>query len=175
MYLAQPTKSLTIKNCAEFNFEAGGQVITLQNGFHAENGSNVTIKSNMSCTAMRTSNTFDQDDIDSNSVNYYYNEKKGELPKEELISIESISTLELFPNPSRGYFKIKSLTYTTDAYSFELIDVNGKILYSITGNYFDNGEEEKFQFNELASGVYMLKILNEYSKKTEYKRVIIQK
>jgi hypothetical protein len=175
MYLAQPNKPLTVKNGAEFNFEAGGQVIELQNGFHAENGSTVTIKSNMSCVAMRSSNIIDQDDIDSNSVNFYYDEKKGELPKEEFINSENISTLELFPNPSKGYFKIKSLIYTTDAYSFELIDVNGKILHSTTGNYFDNGVEEKFQFNELVPGVYMLKILNEYSKKTEYKRVIIQK
>ncbi|MDP1802451.1 MAG: T9SS type A sorting domain-containing protein [Bacteroidota bacterium] len=175
MYLAHSNKTLRIISGSEFNFEAGGNVITALPGFTAESGSNVTIKSNMACTAMRTANQIDKTDIDSNSVNYYYDEKKGELPKEEINNTESISTLELFPNPSKGCFKIKSLVYTTDPFDFELIDVNGRVLYSVTSNYLENGEFEDFQFKELASGVYMLKIHNEYTKKTEYKRVIIQK
>ena len=175
MFLAQPTKPLTVKNGAEFSFEAGGNVITALPGFTAENGSEVSIKPNIACTAMRMGNTYDENDIDSSIVNYYYDEKKGELPKEELNIMASFSTLELFPNPSKGNFKIKSLIYTTDAYSYELIDVTGKILYSINANYFDNGETEIFNFNELLPGVYMFKIINENSKKTEYKRIIIQK
>lgn len=175
MFLAQPNKPLTVKTGAEFNFEAGGQVITALPGFTAENGSEVLIKPNMSCTAMRLSNKTGKDGIDSNSVNYYYDEKRGELLNEQVYNTNPVSMLELFPNPSKGNFKLKSFVYTTDAYSYELIDVNGKILYSINTDYFDNCETETFQFTELITGVYMLKITNESTKKTEFKRVIIQK
>lgn len=175
MYLAHSNKILTVFPGAEFHFEAGGQVIKALPGFKAMAGSIVSIKSNMACTPMRMMNSIESSDVDSNIVNYYYDKSKGELPKEGISSLQPNSFLQIFPNPSNGKFKIKSLGYTTDPYSFDLIDVNGKIIYSITGNYFDNGEEEIFSFTELPPGVYMFKIENEATKMTEYKRVIIQK
>lgn len=178
MFLAQPggsTNNLTVYPGAEFNFEAGGQIIKAQPGFYAMWGSTVSIKPNMACTPMRMMNSIDPSDIDSNSVNYYYDESKGELPKEGMYSAKPVSTLQIFPNPNKGVFKVKSLGYKTEPHTFELIDVNGRIIYSVSSNYFDNGEEESFSFTDLPGGVYMLKIENEVSKNAEYKRVIIQK
>ncbi|MBI2722659.1 MAG: T9SS type A sorting domain-containing protein [Bacteroidetes bacterium] len=178
MFLAQPggsTNNLTVYPGAEFNFEAGGQIIKAQPGFYAMAGSIVSIKPNMACTPMRMMNSIDPSDIDSNSVNYYYDESKGELPKEGMYSAKPVSTLQIFPNPNKGVFKVKSLGYKTEPHTFELIDVNGRIIYSVSSNYFDNGEEESFSFTDLPGGVYMLKIENEVSKNAEYKRVIIQK
>lgn len=173
MFLAQPGKPLTVKSGAAFDFEAGGQIIKLLPGFTAELGSTVIIKPNMSCTAMRMANTINPEDIDSSIVNYYYDSKIGKQPKETAFTKNELSTIELFPNPSRGIFQLKSLMYTTDAYLFELIDVNSKLIF-IINDYFDNGNIEVFSFPELKAGVYMLKIYNHSSKKTEYKKVIIQ-
>lgn len=174
IYLAQNNTSLIVYSGAEFHFEAGGQVIVALPGFNAQAGSTVSIKSNMACSPMRPSGIL-KEDIDSSIVNYFYDEANGELPKEEISSIENFSALEIHPNPSKGQFIIQSKNYTTDIYSFELIDVNGKILFSQSSLYFDGGIEKKLNFPELTSGVYVLKIYNEYSKKQELKKLIIQK
>jgi hypothetical protein len=173
MFLAHTGLPLTVKTGAEFTFEAGGQVIKALPGFHAELGSTVIIKPNMSCTAMRMANSFNPEDIDSSIVNYYYDAKIGEQPKETEFSKSEISTIEVFPNPSRGIFQLKSLMHTTDAYIFELIDVNAKIIFT-KNDYFDNGNIEEFRVSDLKAGVYMLKIYNQNTKKTEYKKVVIQ-
>lgn len=106
-------------------------------------------------------------------MNYYYDAKIGEQPKESVFTKSKISTLEVFPNPSKGIFQLKSLMYTTDAYTFELIDVNAKIIFT-KNDYFDNGNLEEFRLLDIKAGVYMLKIYNQNTKKTEYKKVIIQ-
>jgi len=172
--LAQINQPLSVHPGAKFHFEAGGQIISALPGFYAMLGSTVSIKSNMACTPMRPPGTLNED-IDSTIVKYYYDEASGELPKEETHNLEPFSKLSIFPNPSNGNFKLESLGYASDQYSFELVDVNGKILYSQSAFYFESGLEKTFSFNELPTGVYLLKILNEYSKVRDYKKLIILK
>lgn len=155
MYLAQPSAPLIIKSGAEFNFEAGGQIIVLRPGFEAENGSVVSIKPNVSCSPMRSANNVIDDDIDESIESIYYEEKKGELPKVKINAEQS--AINVTPNPSLGIINIKiQKIMSGEILSLKIYDSKGQLLIN-TENISENTE---INLSDYSEGVYMAQIIS---------------
>ena len=64
--------------------------------------------------------------------------------------------LSVYPNPTREYLKLKFVNYTTDNLTYQLYDINGKLLeYKKL-----DGVETKIQVDMLAPSIYYLKVIN---------------
>ena len=77
----------------------------------------------------------------------------------------------LFPNPSRGQFKIQ-LSSDSDRITIELFDIRGRLIHEKTYNTIDGNFEEDINLNNIQSGMYILNIHNGIQKAT--KKIIIQ-
>lgn len=174
MYLASGNSVLIVYPNAEFNFEAGGQVIKALPGFWAQFGSTVSIKSNMSCSPMRPGKDLPED-IDSSIVYLPDEESEGFQIKNNSMTYSKLSQLKIYPNPSKGVFTLRSSTYNTNVYSISLSDVNSRIIFSQSSVYFNDGLEKSFNCEDLLPGVYILKIHDEILKEIQYKKVIIHR
>ena len=80
--------------------------------------------------------------------------------------------INVFPNPSDRYIKIKSDYVPDDIVHYKIVDLYGNIIYRRSKNYLKNIYEE-IEINSLKSGLFFL-VINEGEKLLEVKKIIIQ-
>lgn len=68
--------------------------------------------------------------------------------------------VEVFPNPSSGFFSIKTDVFIA---SFELFDVAGKMIKQWSGT---RNSPNNFNISELSNGIYFFKMIGEQNSKT---------
>jgi hypothetical protein len=70
------------------------------------------------------------------------------------------SNFNLFPNPTKGTFQVQFDTSISSDIQIQLFDITGRFvgqkIYKNNGTYFS----EKIEFNQLSSGMYLVKIKN---------------
>lgn len=110
---------------------------------------------------IKTLPTLNVGDSFSNEANIYFDYNAPILTNnettiiQEALSIDkfSLSNIKVYPNPTTEYFKIDNLT-SLDIKTIELYHISGKKIkqFSIS---------EKYEVNDLSSGVYFIKIKTE--------------
>jgi ELWxxDGT repeat protein len=85
-----------------------------------------------------------------------------EQPQDELIAEHNQNDIILFPNPSNGQVTIYSKSNAI-IYSIEIYDLAGKKLYETTVN----NTQYKLQANDMASGVYLVKVKSSNGTETQ--------
>lgn len=78
----------------------------------------------------------------------------------------SLSLIELFPNPAKEQITILSGLDLQNA-SFELLDIQGRVIYSEKHTQLVQGQSKTINIKELGSGIYFFKI-----KHNAYSRII---
>jgi|688.fasta_scaffold03630_13 hypothetical protein len=166
MFLAHSNKPLTVKTNAEFVFEAGGQIVTLLPGFTAEAGSNVSINSNVVCSAART-NT-EPYDIDTSIVAQYIDDKDLRA-LEESVYLNGIKnykenfSIEIYPNPTKNKFTITSNSIIK---TINVVDALGRdVSFKNDGNTID--------ISDLSPGVYF--VITKFNDFNYTNKIVLQK
>ncbi|MCX6181402.1 MAG: T9SS type A sorting domain-containing protein [Bacteroidetes bacterium] len=91
-----------------------------------------------------------------------------------LSSIEKENTsIEIFPNPSTSYFKIKFNGFSNEKISANIMDINGKLIKTLFTETVVSGENTlNFSTQDLETGSYLIHL---YSKgNTSYHKLIVQ-
>lgn len=68
-------------------------------------------------------------------------------------------TLMLYPNPAADYTTLRGVLSTPGQLSFQLIDIQGRVLQSHPQQYFQNAVEKEFSISELAAGMYFIRLI----------------
>jgi hypothetical protein len=68
-------------------------------------------------------------------------------------------TLMLYPNPASDYTTLRGVLSAPGQLSFQLIDIQGRVLQSHPQQYFQNAVEKEFSISELASGMYFIRMI----------------
>lgn len=68
-------------------------------------------------------------------------------------------TLMLYPNPASDYTTIRGVLSAPGQLSFQLIDIQGRVLQSHPQQYFQNAVEKEFSIAELAAGMYFIRLI----------------
>lgn len=68
-------------------------------------------------------------------------------------------TLMLYPNPATDYTTLRGVLSAPGQLSFQLIDLQGRVLQSHPQQYFQNAVEKEFSLAELASGMYFVRLI----------------
>lgn len=97
-----------------------------------------------------------QDKQPLNGMNYYRFKQidfDGTISYSNVIGILHVNAeLEIYPNPNDGTFKI-NLIATSQSYTLEITDVNGRMVYSKSGDI----APESVELNNLSDGVYFVR------------------
>lgn len=86
-----------------------------------------------------------------------------------------LRNIKVYPTPTEGFLTVEWITSATGMTNFELMDLNGRIVYrhSATVSYMGK-QTAKFDLSQsLSNGVYFLKV--NQNKTISYRKVIIQK
>jgi hypothetical protein len=67
----------------------------------------------------------------------------------------------LYPNPSNGNYSIELKVEKNEKITISLFDLNGKIIDQINWNVIEGTNTLQPTWNNLASGVYLVKIVSE--------------
>ncbi len=65
----------------------------------------------------------------------------------------------LYPNPASDYTTLRGVLSAPGQLSFQLIDIQGRVLQSHPQQYFQNAVEKEFSISELASGMYFIRLI----------------
>uniref|UniRef100_UPI0040484530 T9SS type A sorting domain-containing protein n=1 Tax=Algoriphagus sp. TaxID=1872435 RepID=UPI0040484530 len=68
-------------------------------------------------------------------------------------------TLMLYPNPAADYTTLRGVLSAPGQLSFQLIDIQGRVLQSHPQQYFQNAVEKEFSIAELAAGMYFIRLI----------------
>lgn len=68
-------------------------------------------------------------------------------------------TLILYPNPAADYTTLRGVLSAPGQLSFQLIDIQGRVLQSHPQQYFQNAVEKEFSIAELAAGMYFIRLI----------------
>lgn len=68
-------------------------------------------------------------------------------------------TLMLYPNPASAYTTLRGVLSAPGQLSFQLIDLQGRVLQSHPQQYFQNAVEKEFSIDELAAGMYFIRLI----------------
>lgn len=68
-------------------------------------------------------------------------------------------TLMLYPNPAADYTTLRAVLSAPGQLSFQLIDIQGRVLQSHPQQYFQNAVEKEFSIVELAGGIYFIRLI----------------
>lgn len=68
-------------------------------------------------------------------------------------------TLMLYPNPAADYTNLRGVLSVPGQLSFQLIDIQGRVLQSHPQQYFQNVVEKEFSIAELAAGMYFIRLI----------------
>lgn len=71
------------------------------------------------------------------------------------------SSIELFPNPTSGEFRVIIESQRERDFNFELIDFQGRVIDTRSENNIRGHQEIKFDLSSYAEGLYMLRISSE--------------
>ena len=82
-------------------------------------------------------------------------------------------TVYLFPNPTFGDVKLKFLNSRLGNYSFELINVIGKTLWSHDFHLNRSNQEVLLPIPELSKGIYLYQIKDQEGKRLSSKRLTV--
>lgn len=95
------------------------------------------------------------------------------LPTEEVIGRNAVS---VYPNPvTDGYFKLSFADQTPGRYQVQLMDIGGKIFSTQFVNVNNKVQVEEFRVpQKIASGNYLVKVMNETGTYTNVSKIIIQ-
>ena len=112
-------------------------------------------------SGFRLQSTVGQASIVSNETgnsNFHLSQgfQKALLRKKSLINWEIIA----FPNPNNGSFSFSTTLPSEEKISFEILDIQGKLIYSSEGN---GGETISINLNKTADGLYFLKVKTHYT------------
>lgn len=66
--------------------------------------------------------------------------------------------IKFYPNPVLTDFTVELLTKVKGVVGFNILDFNGRLVYSRTSNYHGLGATEKFNVSFLSSGNYLLRV-----------------
>jgi hypothetical protein len=66
--------------------------------------------------------------------------------------------LVLFPNPASNYSTLKGALSKPGFLSFELIDIQGRVLQSDPKTYFSRQVEKEFSLTGLSAGMYFIRV-----------------
>ena len=69
-------------------------------------------------------------------------------------------TLMLYPNPAADYTTLRGVLSAPGQLSFQLIDLQGRVLQSHPQQYFQNAVEKEFSIAELAAGMYFIRLIH---------------
>lgn len=87
--------------------------------------------------------------------------EKDQITISEIESVEAISAVELFPNPSRNMLNVEfNIIQATDVHLF-VTDINGKIAHQELLSLEDGKHEEELNINHLSSGIYILHLVTD--------------
>lgn len=94
-------------------------------------------------------------------------------PSEEIIVKNAIS---VYPNPvTDGYFKLSFADQTPGRYQIQLMDIAGKIISSQAVNVNNKVQVEEFRIpQKLASGNYLVKVMNEAGSYSVVNKIVVQ-
>lgn len=67
--------------------------------------------------------------------------------------------LMLFPNPAADYTTLRGVLSSPGQLSFQLIDIQGRVLQSHPQQFFQNAVEKEFSIAELAAGMYFIRMI----------------
>jgi hypothetical protein len=68
-------------------------------------------------------------------------------------------TLMLYPTPAADYTTLRGVLSAPGQLSFQLIDIQGRVLQSHPQQYFQNAVEKEFSIAELAAGMYFIRLI----------------
>lgn len=68
-------------------------------------------------------------------------------------------TLMLYPNPASDYTILRGVLSAPGQLSFQLIDLQGRVLQSHPQQYFQNAVEKEFSIAELAADMYFIRLI----------------
>lgn len=68
-------------------------------------------------------------------------------------------TLMLYPNPAVDYTTLRGVLSAPGQLSFQLIDLQGRVLQSHPQQYFQNAVKKEFSIAELAAGMYFIRLI----------------
>ena len=97
------------------------------------------------------------------------------IPADHLDAIQELSALKdfkLYPNPNSGTFTISSADFS-GSYTIEMIDLAGRVVYSQATEISKN-EQKEINTNDLNSGVYILRMIDNSTNEAFTTRVSIQ-
>lgn len=86
--------------------------------------------------------------------------------------LENDFEVQIFPNPNQGDFNLKIKNTSQEKFQIEILNLNGKELFSLSENIPEGDFLAPINLNTLPQGVYYLKIKN--SSKLMIKRLVIQ-
>jgi Secretion system C-terminal sorting domain len=66
--------------------------------------------------------------------------------------------LQLFPNPASDYTTVKGAVSKPGYLEFQLIDLQGRVLESVSPTYYQNRVEKEFSISSLGAGLYLIRL-----------------
>jgi len=66
--------------------------------------------------------------------------------------------LTLFPNPAADYSTLKGALSKPGYLSFQLVDMQGRVLQSVTPTFYSWQIEKEFSLSELSAGMYFIRV-----------------
>ncbi|HEX7906179.1 MAG TPA: T9SS type A sorting domain-containing protein [Chitinophagaceae bacterium] len=97
---------------------------------------------------------------------------KKELPAEAMRN----AGISVYPNPvTNGFFKMSFAKQTPGKYQVQVVDMGGRLISSREVNIYNEVQVEEFRLPEaLASGSYLVKVLNEPNKVAIVNKLVVQ-
>ena len=81
-------------------------------------------------------------------------------------------SVELFPNPSNGFFQMNFNTNSSESYHLIVSDVNGKIVYKQNANSSVGENDMNLHLDFLSKGVYLLQVV--FPTMNLHKKIVLQ-
>lgn len=126
----------------------------------------------------------------ANGLFAFAKKEEKEKPKEEMVKAEPAGTgndfkdvikpnaIAVYPNPVRataGFFKLSFANQQPGRYNVQLLDISGKVISTKPYNLVSNVQVEEFRLpQQLASGNYLVRVLNERNSEPVVQQLVIQ-
>ncbi|HRG59200.1 MAG TPA: T9SS type A sorting domain-containing protein [Bacteroidia bacterium] len=85
---------------------------------------------------------------------------------------QEVTDLKVYPNPNNGEFNISYILNQSMAYSFIIIDLNGKIVEEINGQAKSGLSQTFVDLKHLSKGIYFLKV--QIGTQVQNRKIVIQ-
>lgn len=160
-------ENVTIQETTSVVFDAG-QEIYINEGFHAEQGSNFHAKIEGCLEGCGNGKSTDEGQ-NGETYTLYERDLHEETDTEKASSLAFLDrSFIIYPNPTSGVLHIKPEGDEELNYQIEIIDVIGRTIYTSSEN---NAQGTTIDISGNASGIYFLKI--KYTDITQTKRIVL--